>query len=251
MRVAVITGGMGGQHENARGRLPGCGHPFAHQHESQGMALRAQGQRSRIQRLPGRRCGLRFLQRVRRTDCQRGRTRRHASKAPPVHTPVPAMSRPSSVMGCRSHERTHQQARALRLSCRRRCRRTTASPLAWARASSHAPARSTKSQLACDGRGDVAHPAVGGVEGHHAQGIQHLIHGAVPAVGKRQHCGAVGYGTHARLRALGLAHLIGARSVVPRSPLSYGSSAITRSRFESTSRPSATIPLPRMASHGL
>src|ERR1700746_1371411 len=27
-----------------------------------------------------------------------------------------------------------------RLSCRRRCRRTTASPLAWARASSHAPA---------------------------------------------------------------------------------------------------------------
>lgn len=82
-----------------------------------------------------------------------------------------------------------------RLSCRRRCRRTTASPLAWARASSHAPARSTKSQLACDVRGDVAHPAVGGVEGHHQ------IHGAVPAVGKRQHCGAVGYGTHARLRA--------------------------------------------------
>src|SRR6516165_9296810 len=70
------------------------------------------------------------------------------------------------------------------LSCRRRCRRTTASPLAWARASFHAPARSTKSQLACDVRGDVAHPAVGGV-----------------AVGKRQHCGAVGYGTHARLRA--------------------------------------------------
>src|SRR5712691_11016079 len=82
-----------------------------------------------------------------------------------------------------------------RLSCRRRCRRTTASPLAWARASSHAPARSTKSHLACDVRGDVAHPAVGGVEGHHAQG------NAVPAVGKRQHCGAVGYGTHARLRA--------------------------------------------------
>ena len=26
---------------------------------------------------------------------------------------------------------------------------------------------------------DVAHPAVGGVEGHHAQGIQHQIHGAV------------------------------------------------------------------------
>ncbi len=87
-----------------------------------------------------------------------------------------------------------------RLSCRRRCRRATASPLA-ARASSHAPARSTKSQLGCDVRGDVAHPAVGGVEGHHAQGIQHQIHGAVPAVGKRQHCGAVGYGTHARLRA--------------------------------------------------
>ena len=86
-----------------------------------------------------------------------------------------------------------------RLSCRRRCRRTTASPLAWARASSHAPARSTKSQLACDVRGDVAH--VSGVEGHHAQGLQHQIHGAVPAVGKRQHCGAVGYGTHARLRA--------------------------------------------------
>jgi hypothetical protein len=35
----------------------------------------------------------------------------------------------------------------------------------------------------------------------HAQGIQRQIHGAVPAVGKRQHCGAVGYGTHARLRA--------------------------------------------------
>ena len=87
-----------------------------------------------------------------------------------------------------------------RLSCRQRCRRATASPLA-ARASSHAPARSTKSRLACDVRGDVAHPAVGGVEGHHAQGIQHQIHGAVPAVGKRQHCGAVGYGTHARLRA--------------------------------------------------
>jgi len=88
-----------------------------------------------------------------------------------------------------------------RLSCRRRCRRTTASPLAWARASSHAPTRSTKSHLACDVRGDVVHPAVGGIEGHHAQGIQHQIHGAVPAVGKRQHCGAVGYGTHARLRA--------------------------------------------------
>jgi len=87
------------------------------------------------------------------------------------------------------------------LSCRRRCHRTTASPLAWPRASSRAPARSTKSQLACDVRGDVAHPAVGCVEGHHAQGIQHQIHGAVPAVGKRQHCGAVGYGTHARLRA--------------------------------------------------
>src|SRR6516162_8955285 len=39
---------------------------------------------------------------------------RDASKAPPVHTPVPAMRRPSCVMGCRSHERTHQQARALR-----------------------------------------------------------------------------------------------------------------------------------------
>src|SRR2546427_4268128 len=52
-----------------------------------------------------------------------------------------------------------------RLSCRRRCRRTTASPLAWARASSHAAARATKPQLACDVRGDVAHPAVGGVEG--------------------------------------------------------------------------------------
>ena len=88
-----------------------------------------------------------------------------------------------------------------RLSCRRRCRRTTASPLAWARASSHAPAPSTKSQLTCDVRGDVAHPAVGGVEGHHAQGIQRQIHGAVPSVGKRQLCGAVGYGTHARLRA--------------------------------------------------
>ena len=88
-----------------------------------------------------------------------------------------------------------------RLSCRRRCRRTTALPSAWARASSHAPARATKSQLACDVRSDVAHPTVGGVEGHHAQGIQHQIHGAVPTVGKRQHCGAVGYGTHARLRA--------------------------------------------------
>ena len=60
--------------------------------------------------------------------------------------------------------------------------------------------------------GDVAHPAVGGVEGHHAQGIQHQIHGAVPAVGKRQHCGAVGYGTHARLRA-------GVAEAVPRSLL--------------------------------
>src|SRR6516164_3072898 len=99
-----------------------------------------------------------------------------------------------------------------RLSCRRRCRRTTASPLAWARASSHAPTRSTKSHLACDVRGDVVHPAVGGIEGHHAQGIQHQIHGAVPAVGKRQHCGAVGYGTHARLRA-------GVAEAVPRSLL--------------------------------
>src|SRR2546428_9914576 len=40
--------------------------------------------------------------------------RRHASRAAPVHTPVPAMSRPSCVMGCRSHERTYRQARALR-----------------------------------------------------------------------------------------------------------------------------------------
>src|SRR5215470_13897092 len=39
--------------------------------------------------------------------------RRDASKAAPVHTPVPAMSRPSCVMGCRSHERTYRQARAL------------------------------------------------------------------------------------------------------------------------------------------
>jgi hypothetical protein len=53
-------------------------------------------------------------------------------------------------------------------------------------------ARSTKSQFACDVCGDVAHPAVGVVEGHHAQGFQHQIHGALPAVGKRQHCGAVG-----------------------------------------------------------
>jgi len=30
-----------------------------------------------------------------------------------------------------------------------------------------------ESQLACDVRGDVAHPAVGSVEGHHAQRIQH------------------------------------------------------------------------------
>src|SRR5215467_15532568 len=59
-----------------------------------------------------------------------------------------------------------------RLSCRRRCRHITASPLARARVSSHAPARSTKSQLACDVRGDVAHPAVGDVEGHDAQGIR-------------------------------------------------------------------------------
>src|SRR5262249_49596812 len=88
-----------------------------------------------------------------------------------------------------------------RLSCRRRRRRTTASPLAWARASSHAPARSTKSRLAGGVRGEVAHPAPGGVEGHHAPGGPHPHHGGVPAVGKRQHCGAVGYGTHARLRA--------------------------------------------------
>jgi len=80
-----------------------------------------------------------------------------------------------------------------RLSRRRRCRRTTASPSAWGRASSHAPARSTKSQLACDVRGDVAR--LSGIEGHHQ------IHGPVPAVSKRQHCGAMGYGTHARLRA--------------------------------------------------
>jgi hypothetical protein len=33
------------------------------------------------------------------------------------------------------------------------------------------------------------------------RGFQHQVHGAVPAVGKRQHCGALGYGTHARLRA--------------------------------------------------
>jgi hypothetical protein len=39
-----------------------------------------------------------------------------------------------------------------RLSCRRMRRRTTASRLAWARASSHAPARATKSQLAWDAR---------------------------------------------------------------------------------------------------
>jgi hypothetical protein len=86
-----------------------------------------------------------------------------------------------------------------RLSCRRRCHRTTSSPLAWARANSHAPARSTKPQLACGVRGDVAHTAAGGVED--AQRIQHEIHGAVPAVGKGQHCGALGYGSHARLRA--------------------------------------------------
>jgi len=40
--------------------------------------------------------------------------RRDASKAPPVHTPVPAMSRPRASWDGRSHERTHQQARALR-----------------------------------------------------------------------------------------------------------------------------------------
>src|SRR6516225_10334529 len=69
-----------------------------------------------------------------------------------------------------------------RLSCRRRCRRTTASPLAWARASSHAPTRSTKSHLACDVRGDVVHPAVGGIEGHHAQGIA-VLNDEVVALG--------------------------------------------------------------------
>src|SRR6266478_8047832 len=81
-----------------------------------------------------------------------------------------------------------------RLSCRRRRRRTTASPLAWARASSHAPARSTKSQLACDVRGDVAHPAVGDVEGHHQ------IDGA-SRQSQADSIAAGGYGTHARLRA--------------------------------------------------
>src|SRR5919201_3392152 len=58
-----------------------------------------------------------------------------------------------------------------------------------------------ESQLACDVCGDIVPPAVRGVEGHHAEGIQHQIHGAVPAAGKRQHCVALGYGTHARLRA--------------------------------------------------
>ena len=36
--------------------------------------------------------------------------------------------------------------------------------------------------------------------------------------------------------------------MVPISPLSQGSSMMTRSRFASTTRPSATVPLPRMAS---
>src|SRR5947209_15609419 len=94
-----------------------------------------------------------------------------------------------------------------RLSCRRRCRRTTASPLAWARASSHAPARSTKSRLACDVRGDVAHPAVGGVEGHHAQGIQHQIHGAVRLLGlqMRQQCLLVAVAEARGVKLAGLA----------------------------------------------
>ena len=49
--------------------------------------------------------------------------------------------------------------------------------------------------------------------------VHHQIHGAVPAVGKRQHCGAVRYGTHARLRAGAGADLRGAAPLVSSATL--------------------------------
>jgi hypothetical protein len=51
MRIAVITGGMGGLGDSISVKMHAAG--YARQHESQGMDLRTQGQRSRIQRLPG------------------------------------------------------------------------------------------------------------------------------------------------------------------------------------------------------
>src|SRR4030081_3687499 len=132
----------------------------------------------------------------------------------------------------------------------------------------HAHTRSTKSRtaagnswsnssaqnLARDVCADVARPAAGGVEGHHAQGmsiltgqeigddrcqvgfgrvglavsaseltevIQHEIDGAVTAVRKRRHCGALRHDTHALLRA-------GAAGVPLRGAAGFLSSATLR-----------------------
>ena len=112
----------------------------------------------------------------------------------------------------------------------------------------------TVENLARDVCADVARPAVGGVEGHHAQGmsiltgqqigddrcqvgfgrvglavsaseltevIQHEIDGAVTAVSKRRHCGALRHDTHALLRA-------GAAGVPLRGAAGFLSSATLR-----------------------
>ena len=70
MRVAVITGGMGGLGDSISAKMHAAGYRVVvthspRQYESQGMDLRTQGQRSRIQCLPSRRGGFRFLQGVR------------------------------------------------------------------------------------------------------------------------------------------------------------------------------------------
>jgi len=112
----------------------------------------------------------------------------------------------------------------------------------------------TVENLARDVCADVARPAVGGVEGHHAQGmsiltgqqigddrchvgfgrvglavsaseltevIQHEIDGAVTAVSKQRHCGALRHDIHALLRA-------GAAGVPVRGAAGFLSSATLR-----------------------
>ena len=73
MRVAVITGGMGGLGDSISTKMHAAGYRVVVTHSPGNTKAKewisTQGPRLRILRLPGRRSGFRILQGVRRTDC--------------------------------------------------------------------------------------------------------------------------------------------------------------------------------------
>ena len=85
MRVALITGGMGGLGESISTKMHAAGYRVVVTHspgntKAKDWLAEHKAGRTRIQRLRGRRCGFQLLQGVRRTDCQRGRTHRHSGQ---------------------------------------------------------------------------------------------------------------------------------------------------------------------------